>query len=320
MKNHHRIYYICLLIILFSACRPTTKDIQGNGWEVIGDVTFEKGFGVSLLDPNDVVKGGGFKATNADTLFFTTRNESPIWQLSQWYSKYDIAHADGMLTEEHGFTYANEGKRITKYEDGSLLLEIKTSEEYTNPRKDGENWPHLLIEQSFSQCPNIGKFQALNFTMSLRLVKCENRMNPGEFDENFHTAQSPYYFILRNVNEQSDDFNKSIWLGIPSFDYRYDRMNEQELISWDLGTSMYIYNLPQMPVWGDIQFQDMQWHEAQVDILPLIKEAVTGMKKKDFFQHTSLDDLELVGMNFGWEVPGTFDAAIQIKGLSLKAL
>jgi len=33
-----------------------------------------------------------------------------------------------------------------------------------------------------------------------------------------------------------------------------------------------------------------------------------------------LTDLKITGMNFGWEVPGTFDAAIQVKNISLKAV
>ena len=30
------------------------------------------------------------------------------------------------------------------------------------------------------------------------------------------------------------------------------------------------------------------------------------------------EDLELTGMNFGWEVPGTFDAGLQIRNLSIR--
>lgn len=304
------------LLFIFSGCKQQVNN--DSGWEVIRDILFDKGVAVSPLHPNIVHQKGGFEKANTDTLYFEKVGVLPVWQLAQWHSKYDFANTSPVKREDGSIEYSNPGKRIVRYTDSSLLLDITTSTEYNKPRKDGEDWPHLLIEQSFTRKPNIGKAKELIFSMSLKLVKCENKMNDGEFDESLHTAQSPFYFILRNTNELSADYNKSIWLGIPSFDYRYTNMNEQEIISWDIGTNMYIYNVPQKAVWGDISFQDMQWHKTQTNILPLIIQAVDSMKSKDLFLFTSLSDLELVGMNFGWEVPGTFDAAILVKGISLK--
>ena len=290
------------------------------GWEVIRDTLFEKGVAISPLHPSIVQEKGGFEKANTDIFYFQKQDVLPIWQLSQWHSKYDFANTLPIRKENGSIEYSNRGKRIARYTEGALLLDITTSTEYIQPRKDGEDWPHLLIEQTFDRKPNVGRAKELIFSMALRLMKCENKMKEGEFNESFHTAQSPFYFILRNTNEQSEDFNKSIWLGIPSFDYRYTRMSENEVISWDIGTNMYIYNVPQKLIWGDISFQDMEWHKTQTDILPLIKQAVESMKSKDLFLRTSLSNLELVGMNFGWEVPGTFDAAILVKGISLKVI
>jgi len=290
------------------------------GWEVIRDTLFEEGLAISPLHPAIVHEKGGFEKANTDTLYFEKKGVLPVWQLAQWHSKYDLANALPLKREDNEIEYKNAGKRIVRYPDGSLLLNITTSAEYSQPRKDGEDWPHLLIEQSFDKKPNIGKAKELIFSMELRLVECRNKMKEEDFDETLHTAQSPFYFILRNTNEKSEDFNKSIWLGIPSFDYRYTRMNDSEVISWDISTNMYICNIPPKRIWGDISFQDMQWHRTQTDILPLIKQAVNSMKSKELFLVTTLSDLELTGMNFGWEIPGTFDASILVKGISLKVI
>lgn len=335
MKKIYTISFLFLFSLFAISCGTEKKEeadnngagtengenpgVTDDGWEVLGDVTFENGLAVSLLDPKDVTANGGFEKTNPDTLYFNNDKVNPTWQMAQWYSKHDIAHAQPIRHSDNSIEYSNKGKKIVRYEDGSLLLEIITSTEYEHPRVDGENWPHLLIEQAFKKCPNIGTVKALNFSIALQLIKCDNKMNDGEYDTNYHTAQSPLYFILRNVNSKSADYNKSIWLGIQSFDYRYEKMREDELISWDLGTDMYIYNVPQIKIWGDIKFQDMKVHEAKVDILPLVKDAVNSMKSKDIFTSTTLDDLELVSINFGWEIPGTFDTAIKVKGISLKA-
>ncbi|MFV0419020.1 MAG: hypothetical protein ACK5KT_09860 [Dysgonomonas sp.] len=320
-------FIFCFLVVSsFISVQLTSQNQYENkggnkiGWEVIRDTLFEKGVAISPLHPSIVQEKGSFEKANTDTFYFEKRDVLPVWQLSQWHSKYDFAKALPVRDEAGSIEYSNKGKRIVRYVDGALLLDITTSTEYNKPRKDGEDWPHLLIEQTFEKKPNIGKARELIFSMALRLVKSENKMKKGEFNESFHTAQSPFYFILKNTNEQSEDFNKSIWLGIPSFDYRYTMMNENELISWDIGTNMYIYNVPQTLIWGNISFQDMEWHTTRTDILPLIKQAVESMKSKNLFLLTSLSDLELVGMNFGWEVPGTFDAAILVKGISLKVI
>lgn len=311
-------YFLFVLFLLFLAgCKKEQSSEKDLAWEAIGDILFENGLSVSPLDPSIVHEKGGFEKANTDTLYFEKKNVLPIWQMAQWYSKYDIADALAKINADGSIEYSNEGKRIVRYRDNSLLLSITTSVEYDAPRKDGENWPHLLIEQSFMKKPNVGKVSKLLFSMSLKLEKCENKMGDN-YNESFHTAQSPFYFILRNINEESEDYNKSIWLGIPSFDFRYPKLIAEEHVSWDIGTNMYIYNIPPKTIWGDISFHDRQWHGTEIDILPLLKTAVETMKSKDVFTKTNLSDLELIGMNFGWEVPGTFDAAIHMKGLSLK--
>lgn len=311
------ILFCIILVFTLMACKKEQQLKVEPYWEAIGDIQFEEGFAVSPLDPSIVHEKGSFEKVNTDTLYFDKKDVLPIWQMSQWYSKYDLANAPVKENVDGSIEYFNEGKRIIRYTDNSVLLDITTSAEYDAPRKDGEHWPHLLIEQSFGKKPNIGKVSRLLYSMSLKLVKCENKMG-DDFNASFHTAQSPFYFILRNCNEQSEDYNKSIWLGIPSFDYRYPELSADELISWDIGTNMYIYNIPPKSIWGNVSFHDKEWHEAQLDILPLVTIAVEAMKAKGFFTKTDLSELELVGMNFGWEVPGTFDAAILVKGISLK--
>lgn len=237
--------------------------------------------------------------------------------MAQWHSRYDLA---GTTPEKKDstVTFRNNGKRMVRSDAGTLLLEITTSTEYDKPRTESEPWPHLLIQQDFEVRPNIGKLEKLIFSIDLKLDKCENKMTESQLDPYMHTAQSPLYFVLKNVNSQSPDYNYSIWFGIPSFDYRYTKMTEEPHVAWDKGTSMYMYQCAQLPVWGDISFHDNQWHTANIDILPLIVSAVDTMKIKGNLLETQLSDLELTGMNFGWEIPGTFDAGIFIKNLSLK--
>ena len=154
--------------------------------------------------------------------------------------------------------------------------------------------------------------------MELKLEKEENKMSQGTFNTSLHTAQSPFYFVVRNDNKNSPDFNQRIWFGIHSYDYRWTEMRDAENIAWDIGTSQYMYQVPPRSIWGEISFQDKKWHKGEADLKPLILRALEAMKEKDVFKETTPDDLVITGMNFGWEVTGTFDVAIKVKGISLK--
>ena len=66
--------------------------------------------------------------------------------------------------------------------------------------------------------------------------------------------------------------------------------------------------------------QDGEWHETHIDIKPLIARALSVMRSKGIFKNTTLDDLKITDMNFGWETPGTFDAALRVRGISLKSV
>lgn len=320
MRKRNLVMFLICISLLLGICFYSCCTASDEEWEAIQDPLFENGFALSPLDPRIVHEKGGFEKSCVDTLRFEEQDVLPIWKMAQWYSHNDLANTSAVKDKNGGMIYMNHGKRVIRNSDGSLWLEINTSCEYEKPREDGEPWPHLLIEQSFVHCPNIGKVKELNFSIDIRLEKCERKMTDSEYNPGLHTAQSPFYFVLKNVNHQSKDFNSFIWLGIPSFDYRYQRMNNQETTSWDIGTSTYIYNVPQLAVWGDIVFQDNQWHEARIDILPLIRQGVENMREKGYFKDTVWDDLEISGMNFGWEIPGTFDAAVSIKNLSLKVV
>ena len=119
--------------------------------------TVRSGRGVALspLSVETVTSGGGFDATNVDTLHFGDSNGPTAWQMCQWWSRYDLGGTPAVRTTE-GTCYANAGKRVMRRDDGTLLLEVLGSAEYDAPRRDGEAWPHLLVQQDFDPAPVVG--------------------------------------------------------------------------------------------------------------------------------------------------------------------
>ncbi|NGF56444.1 hypothetical protein G5B00_07930 [Parapedobacter sp. SGR-10] len=294
---------------------------QNKTREIIRDPAFQHGLMLSPLDPDSVRKGGGFARTFRDTLRFDKNTAAPAWRLHQWHSKYSLEKTVPATDADGNVVYENEGKKVSVSRDNALLLEIKTSREWDSPRGKGEHWPHLLIAQDFpKKFTVIGELEKLLFTVEVKLEKCENKMEEGTFNPRLHTAHTPLYFVVRNDNKQSADYGQKIWLGIHSFDYRYPELKHQDNLRKDKGTSSYMYNIPPKDFWGDVSFNDHQWHRGNVDLLPYIIQAVETVQKKDIFKNSTLDDLRVTGMNFGWEVPGIFDAAVRIKNLSLRAV
>lgn len=283
--------------------------------EHIIDPLFAQGLAMSPLTPEEVMQGGGFAATNVDTLF-PGRPAAPAWQACQWHSRYNIAHTP-MRRTRRGHSYANAGKRIARNKRGELTLEIITSAEYTHPRRQGEPWPHLLVQQDFVPAIQLGKVDNLVLRFVLRLLYCHLRMDEADFNPALHTAHTPFYLSMRNANAQSQDHGKSLWMGLQSFDYRYPRLADHCDVSWDIGTARYIYQMPPRQLWSDICFADGRWHQLEADIVPHLRQAIAHLRERGLFADSRLEDFVVEGMNFGWECPGTFDAAIAVRGFSL---
>ena len=319
----HKGYYIVLAIIVgwLAGCgKPTSQadaDTIAAGRELIADARFERGAALSPLWPHIVQQGGGFSRTCTDTLRFVECDLKPIWQLCQWSSRYDLAGAEPKR-ETGEVVFENEAKRVALAEDGTLTLGLTTSREYDHPRRVDEPWIHLLVQQDFQAPPRIAESGALHFGMELRIDHCHNRMGEA-FDETLHTAQAPFYLMVRNGNKESKDYGLGLWVGIPTFDYRYKELADTETVHWDVGTATYIYTIPPRKIWGDVDLGDGDWHKAARDILPLVQRAVEAMREKGCFTDSRWEDLAITGMNFGWEIPGTFDAELRMRGLSLRA-
>lgn len=318
--------FFIAIILLYSCDENAHSDdfpasLNEVATEIMLDTLFEGGFALTPLDPIIVQQGGGFDKTYLDTLDFGKVSSHPVWQLAQWYSKYDLADVKCKDGVDGSVEYANEGKKIALFPDNSLWLEVNASQEYDSARVNGQHWTHLLIAQNFYEgSPNVGEADRLDFSMEIKLEKCINKMVAGTYNTSLHTAHTPFYFILINTNANSVDYNQRIWFGLPSFDFRYPVLRSKEMVSWDIGTNAYIYSAPETSIWGNASLHDGNWHKAQVDIKPLILRALEAMGENGLFLNTIPEDMQITGMNFGWEIPGTFDAAIRVKGISLKSI
>lgn len=281
--------------------------------QLMPDASFDHGFAVvrPLTYTNE---------PNVDTLDFYILGKQPRWNLIQWNTRYTFKNPKRRASR-HAIVYQNRTKRVTLTEDHELTLEIKASKEYLQPRRYGEPWPHLLIEQPFANAHvHLNKYSRLTVSFDLRLDYCRNGMAKGTYDSGLHAGQTPFYFYVINVNAESEGYRDAVWLGIPSYDSREKGTSDQRHYQWDIGTSTYIYTISTREAWGDVDFLDHQWHSTSVDVLALLRDAISKLQANGYFQHTRLEDMAILSMNFGWEMPGSFDGAVSIRRLSLEGV
>lgn len=281
------------------------------------DFFFDKGFenSVNLSTTND-----SDGTAVADVFHFVMEPSEPSWRIAQWGSRFSLA---GTKPVFNGKTveYKNQGKLFsrTQNDDGtaSLTMEIYGGNEYENPRKYGEFWPHILVEQFFTGLPVLNEFDSLELFLDWKVGFCENLMGT-QTDKELHTAQITAFFTVHNLNEDSKDYKDFIWFGIPIYDYRYPAYPEFYGIDGgkEGASGKLIYVVDGAKIYnGEVKVGET--YHIKHDILPFITEALTRAQTMKFLTGTKLEDLHLTSFNMGWEVTGTFNCSFTFSGLSL---
>ena len=63
-----------------------------------------------------------------------------------------------------------------------------------------------------------------------------------------------------------------------------------------------------------------KWAEIDADLLPYIKAGLEEAVKRGYLASSNLGDYGIMAINMGWELPGTFDASMQIRDLGILAV
>lgn len=301
------------------SCKSDTLEVktiikQTEIIDIISDKQFSKG--ISLL---------GLSSSNSapiDQLYpFAKTNGEPVWKAAQWGSRFNLLGVTPEVKND-SVIYKNEGKKLSFLKVGDEVLvnmEVYGSKEYRAPRKEGEEWPHLLLEQGTNQVKLVN-LKTLNYSISAKLMFAENKMG-ADYNAGMHTAQINLYLLVQNLNKQSAGYGDFFWFGLPLYDYRYRDM--AEYAAQDLGkedaTKKFIFAVAAKTLFEG-SLHDKNWVSISKDIYPQVIAAFNRAKATGYLATTNLADLGISSTNVGWEVPGTFDCGIQFKGLKLTAV
>ncbi|MBI1177692.1 hypothetical protein GC207_09660 [bacterium] len=285
---------------------------QNPARQLIRDNHFRDGFVVWRPEPGKHVRDCVLKGIDPTA--------SPVWGLDQWNSKFPLkpdsssVGLEGMLVWNNAAKTVTIGRAETKEADVSLAINSFT--EYgPHARKAGDPWVHLLVEQEFLSPPPLDGLTSAQLHVEAKLLRSRN-LHQRDYSPDVHAAQFQIFFTVQNRNPQSSGHGDLLWFGIPIYDNRERFPKEYKARDFG-GTEKYIFT-PAAQTFGAQSAHDGDWITIDHDLLPLMVAALKDAWSKGFLSaSTNLADYAIGGMNMGWELPGTFDVAMQIRDLSL---
>lgn len=243
------------------------------------------------------------------------------WNIAQWavYRHPLTADTKRIDLPNGGFIYETDTMKLSvrDKDDYLIRMEQRAEQEYLgHVRQFGEEWPHFLLEQhACADCePYLSQFHSLEYEVSFRLEysKCNMRREDMNFN-NMHHAQVTHYWAIADV-EKMDWF----WFGLNFYDSRYDsfpgylHVDEGKA---DASNKMIVVE-PQR-TFSNQKATDGEWMDIKVDILPLIKKAISLSQSKGCLLDSSLENMKIISTNVGFEMMGNFDAAFMLRKLRL---
>lgn len=312
--------------------RPQVQD--GLTTELLRDLNFSQGFNVTQFHSNSshgVMAGtldyGGEKAAG-----------DPVWTMAQWGCTHDMTKVGKLTRTGSVLAYDDGGKTLSVdvQKTGTLTMGIKGSEEYTRDadgdireRTDStENWPHILIEQSIGYNVNANASH-LYMELEYEVTKCESLVDRTkyELDEGINAAQFQWFITLTDTDEASASYGQSMWFGFSMFDTRALDKTPSGMAAIDGGkedsTGLFIYMFSLAERNNAIEIADTPTAQIgvkkhiKVDILPILATALNTAGKRGMLTGASLDNLRIGSTNIGWELPGNYDAEVEIYGLNM---
>jgi hypothetical protein len=292
------------------ARNPSLQAAEAPGIPLIRDPDFQRGFLLLRPEPGKRVECGMVRGPG---------REPSVWSLAQWSSRFPfdgstpVGQAPGSAR-----VLSNPARRVVfGGEDRILSLAVNTGIEYGERlREKGEPWVHLLVSQPLRPQPRLGDLSALRFGLNARLVRSVELQE--DQDPRIHAAQCLLFISVQNLEKGHRGFGDFLWFGVPIYDNRTRDFRTYAAPDF-AGSNKFIYTpAPHPPARPNIH--DGDWAVFDLDLLPRMLEGLAVARSRGY-----LGDLEdhgayrVAAINVGWEVPGTYDVEIQLRGLRLLA-
>ncbi|NSW58067.1 MAG: hypothetical protein HPY44_18840 [Armatimonadetes bacterium] len=303
---------IMIMLALGLSCLVRAQEPPGT--ELLRDPSFRKGFHVLDPAPGRKVRTGTLQPPGAPA--------EPVWELAQWHSRFTLLGAEPIAGPEGSVEFRNEGKSIIFGEPetslADLSLGVNAIAEYgEHLRVPPEPWPHLLVSQELDGMPRLTDFSRLLFHLEAKLLKCEAGPHEG-IVRNRHAIQFVGFITVQNRNRASEGYGDFLWFGIPVYDNRTEFA--KPFMAPDQAHQKFIYT-PGGEAYTGTSVHSGEWTTLSADLVPLIRKGLEEAWSRGHLPTSrNIEDFRLTGFSLGWEAPGPYHAAIQIRDLSIRAI
>lgn len=332
---------VALALAAIFALPMTACAGQNGGGEYVErltDTSFQNGFGVS-----------GLQSGNVSQTWWQYRNtvsNQPEWSLNQYCDlsttrfrknddgtdawRYDSTKNDLSLPTLFDEGYGIEGhdgdcETLTNVSGskfasvnrttGEIDLNVDTSKEYLNeageisPRVNGEDWVHLIIEQSAGGV-KVAEYSEIWVEIDFNLTKT------NVIDIAGGASQFQWIFSVRDMDSVLGDY---FWFNITLYDNRYPEFPGGG--QFDSGkadaTGKYIYSVPGKNMF-DGPVEGGKDYSVRLNVRPILEQAFDDAKSKGALEQSEFSSMALNSLNIGWEVTHVAEMGVKISHLSLK--
>lgn len=347
-------------------------------YSLIKDTKFEKGLQVRAegipIYKDEKGTPEWFDNRNTDTkLIFNYKGKGythdlsvlPPWRLAQWASRYSFTDVDNTVVEtdvdgkqSYSYRFFKDGDNavydntsktvVVNPVSGEITLALRAGKCYKKIKEDGQEWPHLLIEQDIANETqakaddrfSIGKSKALKMRLNMRLNTFSDVKMPKPVDCTKHAAICMFYAYIAYLPTGSERFAQHLCMGMPVFDNRWLLGSEQPVCENTFNKVMsqkdggkesaegfWIYNVEASsflkkednvytPDFKEMSFG--KWVKIDYDILPRIMVALNEAKKAGYMpKDANIDNLFVTRMYVGFENTGIYDTDMTFSGVDI---
>ena len=281
---------------------------------ILHDAAFAGGFTVYCTDPDADTVAGRLVCDSTATA---------VWNLRQYNSRFDMAQCTlESFGNRYTFSRAGNGNLNAKTltvnpSRGSLTLECNASAEYTGIRRAGSPWVHMTVDAP-TDTVRMGKGGQMKMNFAFRETLYEDCMG-FLADRKLHGAVYRVFLRFRNLNVESGLYGKQFRLGMVIFDNRYMGQSRAESVSasGEEGVLFDYYAPTSRYLAGGKLPKVRQKGSVNADVEKMLSEAIAAAQAAGILGECYPAEWEIVGCDFGWEMTGTYNAALEVRGVAI---
>lgn len=286
------------------------------------DETFERGFYVNQFEQKELNTHGRHDE-------YCETDESPLWQISPWWSGYDLIDDRDPTNDKYTISDIA-GVNMIKYnpEEKSIIMRQNATKYYNGkPHIIEEHrwWPHLIVSQdsktsSIDKKVNNAAGDRMFVEVDLRLLDFKNTTNP----EGMNNVTYGMVFHIKTDKAPGD----MIWFCMTLFHPTSFRTSDKCNWTPDSAAHQYMYSMPPAAIFdgvensfnpekGKVLVSD-EWKHVRIDITPHIERAVEWANRDNIFgTQITKEDLYFDCACMGYEIHGNFDCTFEFKNFNM---